>query len=241
MTQYTRPPSSHPEITLSTRLFDLAIVAVLVVYAVSAIVSCWQSPYLLALLLLPAPALLALRLGPSSMAMAVAGAVIGPLTEMACVSGGLWSYAETGGLPLIPPWLFVIWACFPTALWLIVRSLLGEMPSSRPGTLPLALAGIAIEIVLFLALSENTLLVIIAALLLAAAAVYARPEKSTVILMAAGSILGPVCEAMPVAAGAWLYARPDLFGMPAWLPLAYALFAMLVAWGALSFRQKVRQ
>jgi hypothetical protein len=241
MTRYSRPPSSHPEIHLATRLFDLAIVAILVVYAVSAIVSCWQSPYLLALLLLPAPALLALRLGHSALAMAVAGAFIGPLTEVACVSGGLWSYAETGGLPLIPPWLFVIWACFPTALWLIVRSLLGEMPSSRPGTLPLALAGIAIEIVLFLALSENTLLVIIAALLLAAAAVYARPEKSTVILMAAGSILGPVCEAMPVAAGAWLYARPDLFGMPAWLPLAYALFAMLVAWGALSFRQKVRQ
>ena len=241
MNRYTHPPSSHPEITLSTRLFDIAIVAVLVVYAVSAIVSCWQSPYLLALLLLPAPTLLALRLGPSALAMAVAGAVIGPLTEVACVSGGLWSYAETGGIPLIPPWLFVIWACFPTALWLIVRSLLGEMPSSRPGTLPLALAGIAIEIVLFVALSENTLLVIAAALLLAAAAVCARPENSTVILMAAGSILGPVCEAMPVAAGAWVYARQDLFGMPVWLPLAYALFAVLVAWGALSFRQKVRQ
>jgi uncharacterized membrane protein YoaT (DUF817 family) len=241
MTRYTLAPSSHPEIPLATRLFDLAIVAVLVVYAVSAIVSCWQSPYLLVLLLLPAPALLALRLGPSALAMAVAGAVIGPLTEMACVSGGLWSYAETGGIPLIPPWLFVIWACFPTALWLIVRSLLGEVPSSRPRTLPLALAGIAIEIVLFLALSENTLQVIVAALLLAASAFRARPEKSTVILLAAGSILGPVCEAMPVAAGAWVYARQDLFGMPAWLPLAYALFAVLVAWGALSFRQKVSQ
>jgi hypothetical protein len=241
MTRYTLAPSSHPEIPLATRLFDLALVAVLVVYAVSAIVSCWQRPYLLVLLLLPAPALLALRLGPSALAMAVAGAVIGPLTEMACVSGGLWSYAETGGLPLIPPWLFVIWACFPTALWLIVRSLLGEMPSSRPGTLPLALAGIAIEIVLFLALSEKTMLVIAAALLLAAAAFRARPEKSTVILMVAGSVLGPVCEAMPVAAGAWVYSRPDLFGMPAWLPLAYALFAVLVAWGALSFRQKVWQ
>jgi hypothetical protein len=76
--------------------------------------------------------------------MAVAGAVIGPLTEVACVSGGLWSYAETGGIPLIPPWLFVIWACFPTALWLIVRSLLGEMPSSRPGTLSLAYALFAV-------------------------------------------------------------------------------------------------
>jgi hypothetical protein len=103
MTRYIHPPSSHPEITLSTRLFDLAIVAVLVVYAVSAIVSYWHSPYLLALLLLPAPALLVLRLGPSALAVSAAGAVIGPLTEAACVSGGLWSYAETGGIPLIPP------------------------------------------------------------------------------------------------------------------------------------------
>jgi hypothetical protein len=82
------------------------------------------------------------------------------------------------------------------------------MPSSRPGTLSLALVGIAIEIVLFMALSENTQLVIAAALLLAAAA---------------------------------FRARPDIFGMPAWLPLAYALFAVLVAWSALSFRQKVWQ
>jgi len=193
-------------------LFDLFLIAALVLYAVSAIVSFWERPYLLALLLLPAPLALAARLGPSALAFAAAGAVIGPLTEMACVWGGLWSYSETGSLPLIPPWLLVIWACFPTALWLIVRSLLGETAQARPGTLPLALAGIALQIVLFLALSENRLLVICAALLLAGAAFRARPEKSTVILLAAGAILGPACEALPVAAGAWSYARPDLSG-----------------------------
>jgi len=89
--------------------------------------------------------------------------------------------------------------------------------------------------VLFVALSENTIQVIAAALLLAAAALRIRPEKSTVILMAAGSLLGPVCEAMPVAVGAWVYAQPDLFGMPVWLPLAYALFAVLVAYAGQSF------
>ena len=115
-----------------------------------------------------------------------------------------------------------------------MRSLLGKTAQARPGTLPLALAGIALQIALFLALSENTLLVICAALLLAGAAFRARPEKSTVILLAAGAILGPACEAMPVAAGAWAYARPDLLGMPVWLPLAYALFALLVAQASLS-------
>jgi hypothetical protein len=221
--------------SVPSRLLDLALIAVLVVYAVSAIVSFWQRPYLLSLLLLPVPLALMRRLGPSALAIATAGAVIGPLTEVSCVFGGLWCYADTGGLPLIPPWLFVIWACFPAALWLIVRSFLGVMPR-RPGkgTLPLTLAGIIVQIVLFVAFSENTLLVMVSALFLAAAIVLVRPENSTVILMAAGSLLGPVCEAMPVAVGAWSYAKVDFFGMPVWLPMAYALFAVLVAYVGLS-------
>jgi len=228
MTRNIRPLSPR------ARLLDLAIVVLLVVYAVASIVSQWQSPYLLTLLLLPAPLVLAARLGRSGLALAATGAVLGPATEIACVQGGLWTYAETGGLPFVPPWLIIIWACFPTALWLIVRSLLGSIPASKPGTLPLALLGIAVEVVLFVALSENTPLVILAGLVLAAAILVIRRERSTIILMAAGAVLGPVCEALPVAAGAWSYAAPQVLGMPVWLPLAYALFAALVSFASWS-------
>jgi len=224
----TRPPSPR------ARLLDLVIVALLVVYAVASIVTLWQSPYLLALLLLPAPLVLVLRLGRSGLALAVTGAVLGPVTEIACVGGGLWTYNETGGLPFVPPWLIVIWACFPTALWLIVRSILGSIPAPNPGTLPLALLGIVIEVMLFVALSRSTPLVIASGLVLATAILFARPEKSTVILMAGGAVLGPVCEALPVAVGAWSYAAPQILGMPVWLPLAYALFAALVAHASLA-------
>lgn len=228
-------PNGLPALApVPSRHLDLALIAVLVFYAVSIIISFWQRPFILALLLLPAPLALVARLGPSALAIAAAGAIIGPLTEMACVFGGLWSYANTGGLPLIPPWLFVIWACFPTALWLIVRSFLGTIPQPRPGALLLALAGIAVQIALFVALSEDTLQVVAAALILAVAAVLVWPGKSTVILMAAGSLLGPACEALPVAVGAWSYARQDILGMPVWLPLAYALFSVLVAYAGLS-------
>lgn len=234
-------PNGLPALaSIPSRHLDLALIAVLVFYAVSIIISFWQRPFILALLLLPAPLALVARLGPSALAIAAAGAIIGPLTEMACVFGGLWSYANTGGLPLIPPWLFVIWACFPTALWLIVRSFLGAIPQPRPGALLLALAGIAVQIVLFVALSEDTLQVVAAALILAVAAVLVWPGKSTVILMAAGSLLGPACEAMPVAAGAWSYARQDILGMPVWLPLAYALFSVLVAYAGLSLSRMKR-
>ena len=238
MTRNIRPLSPR------ARLLDLAIVVLLVIYAVAFIVSLWRRPYFLALLLLPAPLVLVARLGRTGSALAATGAVLGPATEMACVQGGLWTYAETGGLPFVPPWLIVIWACFPTALWLIVRSFLGSIPASRPGTLPLASLGIAVEVVLFVALSRSTPLVILAGLILAAAILVVRRERTTIILMASGAVLGPVCEALPVAQGAWSYATPQVLGMPIWLPLAYALFAALVSftsWSvAASHQGKIR-
>ncbi len=191
---------SHEKITRQSCLLDLAIVVVLVAYAVAAIVLFWQRPYLLALILIPAPAVLVLRLGPIGLGIALAGAILGPVTEIFCVAGGLWTYADTGGFPFIPPWLITIWACFPTALWLIVRSILGEIPPVRPGTLTLALAGIAVEIMIFVSLGDRTPLSVVAALPLAGAILLAWPEKSTLILMAAGSLLGPIAESLPVAA-----------------------------------------
>jgi uncharacterized membrane protein YoaT (DUF817 family) len=218
-------------------LLELIIVVCLVIYAVAAIVLQWDAPWLLALLLLPAPVILIFRLGPLALPMAAVGAVVGPAAEICCVAGGLWSYADTGGLPLIPPWLITIWSCFPTALWLIAKSFIGEIPMARSGTLSLALAGIAIEVLLFVGLGGNTILSIVASMPLAMAIVYARPERSMLILMASGSILGPACESFPVAVGAWSYANAEILGMPAWLPLAYAMFAALVAHAALSFAQ----
>ncbi len=236
---FLMPEDSLP-VSHRSALFSLFLIAALIVYASYAILLLWRQPYLLALCLLPAPLALVARLGPFGPATAAAGAVIGPLTEAACVAGGLWSYAETGGLPLIPPWLPVIWACFPAALWLIVKSLLGEVPLPRRGALPFCLAGIVLEIVLFLTLSHSLPLIFAAAMLMGAAAILAVPRvewRTVLALMAAGAVLGPVCEALPVAAGAWSYAQPDILGMPLWLPLAYALFAVLVAYGARSLAE----
>lgn len=231
-----------PEDSLPPRfaLFSLSLIAALIVYALYAILLLWRQPYLLALCLLPAPLALAARLGPTGTATVVAGAVIGPLTEAVCVAGGLWRYAETGGLPLIPPWLPVIWACFPAALWLIAKSLLGEVSTPKRSALPFCLAGIGLEIVLFLTLSHSLPLIFAAALLMGATVVLAVPKVergAALVLMAAGAVLGPVCEALPVAEGAWSYAQPDVLGLPLWLPLAYALFAMLVTYGARSLAE----
>lgn len=217
---------------LHSRLMNLLVVIVLVAYAVATMTLFWKSPYLLAILLLPSSAILIARLGRSAPAIALSGAIIGPTAEALCVAGGLWTYADTGGLPLIPLWLLPLWACFSVALWLIVASILGKMPSARLGTLPLALAGMILEIFLFAILGENTLLAIVAALPLAAAIIIIRPEKTTLILMAAGGILGPVAEYIPMASGAWHYAYPQVMGLPIWLPLAYAMFSALAGYAS---------
>ncbi len=228
----TNISSAHRNLPLKTRLLDLAIIAVLVACAIASILIFWRSPYLLSLILLPIPTVLILRLGPAGFGLAAAGAAIGPVTEIFCVAGGLWTYADTGGIPFVPPWIIVLWACFPTALWLIVRSTLGEVPPGQSGAVHLALAGIIIEIVIFIFLGDRTPLAIAVALPLAGAIILARPNRSTLILMAAGGLLGPIVESPPIAAGAWFYAHPEILGMPAWLPLAYAMFAAMIGYAA---------
>lgn len=233
-------PASTLDLSLTrwTRILDLAIILILVLYVIFVVVHWYREPYISALLLLPPPAILAYRLGLDGQAltMAASGAIIGPLVEIICVAGGLWTYAETGGLPFVPPLLIPVWACFPLALWLTVRSVLAEAPSTgtNPRTLHLALMGIGIEIVIFVTLGHNTPLAIAAVLFLSGAVLITARKSAAFIIMVAGAFLGPVCEVLPVAAGAWTYANPEVLGMPAWLPFGYAVFAVLVAYAALA-------
>jgi hypothetical protein len=100
--------------------------------------------------------------------------------------------------------------------------------------LPLAIAGIAVEILIFVILGDNTWLAVVTLLPLAIAALLAARQKAALIIMGAGGLLGPICEALPIAAGAWTYANPEVLGMPGWLSPAYAVFAVLVAYAALA-------
>ncbi|HII06878.1 MAG TPA: hypothetical protein HA349_06075, partial [Methanotrichaceae archaeon] len=156
---------------------------------------------------------------------------LGPLTEMAYVNWGLWTYANTGGLPYVPPWNFTGWACFPPALWLMARALLKmDVPTTfSPRVLILALAGLAAEIAIFVTLGQNSVHALAGGAVLAAALILVFWERATMVMMGAGALLGPLCESLPISAGAWWYAAPaDIFGMPAYMILAYAIFGGLV-------------
>ena len=163
--------------------------------------------------------------------MGLVGAILGPLTEMACVEGGLWTYANTGGLTYVPPWNFPAWACFPLALWLLARALLGtDVPRTRSlRALALALVGVGAEIAVFVTFGMNPPAALTGGAVLAAALLLTFREKATLAMMGAGALLGPLCESLPIAAGAWWYAAPaEIFGMPAYMILAYAVFGGLL-------------
>lgn len=223
---------------VSGRRVDVASVAILAAYGSLVLAAFWDRPYAAALLLVPPPIILSARVSDPrrSAAMAIAGAFIGPLTEMACVYGGLWTYANTGGLPLVPPWNFPAWASFPLAVFLLARALPGtEFPKASPRVLLIALAGVGAEIAVFVSLGSNPPLALVAGGVLAAAVIFVFPGRVTLAMMGAGALLGPLIESLPISVGAWWYSAPaDIFGMPAYMILAYAVFGGVLGTASLA-------
>jgi hypothetical protein len=214
------------------RRLDLLLVLVLSAYASFAISRAWQHPYVLTLLLSWPPVLLGIRLGSPIHAVifSATGLVLGPLTECLCIASGLWTYSSTGGLPLAPLWILPLWACFPTALWLIVRSLRDpRSPRFSPVHLTLILLGLAITIALCIRFGHSTTLTLLVLSPLALLVLLLTHRICTLLIFASGALIGPLCESLPISTHAWHYATPQILGMPAWLPAGYAIFSVLIA------------
>ncbi|MFH1810488.1 MAG: hypothetical protein ABIJ09_17235 [Pseudomonadota bacterium] len=222
--------------TVRARVLDVLLVALLVAYVMVAIAWLWTSPWLLTLLLIPPPLILATRAASTREAaiLAFAGILLGPFTEACSVAGGLWTYQATGGLPLVPPWIFPLWGCFTPALWIVVRSISLRLPRPQVPAFHLVWLGLAlaIEIIAYIELGHSTPLALAATVPLAALLLGFSRRLEVVIILLFGSVLGPLCESLPIAFGAWTYPNPELLGMPAWLPLGYGIFGVIVALSA---------
>jgi hypothetical protein len=97
----------------------------------------------------------------------------------------------------------------------LARALLRtKVPTTySPRALVLALAGVGAEITIFVSLGMNAPQALAGGAVLATALILTFREKATLVMMGSGALLGPLCESLPIYAGAWWYAAPaDIFG-----------------------------
>ena len=94
---------------------DIAIVAVLAAYGTLVLATFWDRPYIAAFLLVPPPIILGSRLDNPRMAtaMGLAGAILGPMTEMACVKGGFGPTPTQGAFLTFRPGTSPFGPAFP--------------------------------------------------------------------------------------------------------------------------------
>jgi len=223
---------------ISERFRDVAVVGCLMILFSGMVAVLYESPWLLFFLTLPIPFVLISRFENIQRAAKVAlvGMVLGPITEIICVAAGLWTYFETGGFPYIPVWLFAGWACFPTALILLTKSVLNRSISaqSMKGITVFSVFGITLQVVLFVLFGHSSMGGLIVAGSMIIAVILLLRKKETYILLLLGAFIGPLVEAIPIVAGAWSYPIVEILSMPYYMPLAYGIFAVFVSYIASS-------
>lgn len=179
------------------------------------------------------------------------GCTLGNLTELACDRAGLWVHAQRPLLDLAPHYIFlcypILGVAFPRLVGAIGEGrLLRDAPrpphptEERGGVVPAALLWLGV--VAGSCLLGGDLLLCAAFLVATLARFHARED---LIAAAAGAAIGLVWELPATLSGAWRFPSPQLFGLlPAWLPLAYAVFfttsaRLTAALAALSPRARV--
>ncbi|MBI5496838.1 MAG: hypothetical protein HY904_17625 [Deltaproteobacteria bacterium] len=210
------------------RTGDVLHVALLILLAVGGLTLAFRTPNAAGLLLFTVVALALWRWHqPLDFLLAGIGVVVGPTLEYFATATGLWTYPypSLGRLPL---WVFALWPAFPVCL---VRLTFALVPPDGKHRRHLALevgaglAVLALEIPLLCTFGTAQPAWTLAGtvVLLAPIAFLMRGVHAALMLLISG-IVGPLCESLPVAMGAWGYPNPDILGLPMWLPTGYALF-----------------
>jgi hypothetical protein len=153
------------------------------------------------------------------------GATAGNATELAADAAGLWIHAERQVLGIAPPYILL---CYPL-LWMAAPRLLAHPRFSFPRTTgPDAAYALTVWALHCAAccLGSGTGAWLMGTSVLAAAALAIRFHTAADLWFAAcGGALGMLWEIPCTWSGAWRFPAPDLAGLiPAWLPVAYAVF-----------------
>lgn len=155
--------------------------------------------------------------------LGLVGVAIGPLTELAATSSGLWTYrtVSIAGLPL---WVVPMWWIYTVTVARLVRAVASDEP--RPRSAGLAVALIAIEVPWLCAFGNTRPVVALLGtlILLAVFLQRRRPQAVDLVTLLICGAIGPAAELIPVSVGAWGYGDPVRSALPIWLPSGYGVF-----------------
>ena len=154
------------------------------------------------------------------------GCTFGNLTELCCDRAGLWVHAQRPLLDVAPHYIFLCYPILGVAFPRLVRAL--SRPP-HPGPLPYEGRGGAVTAALlwFGVVAASCLFggnfFLCSAFLIATLACF--HQRHDLVAAGAGAALGLLWELPATLSGAWRFPSAQLFGLiPAWLPLAYAVF-----------------
>lgn len=160
-------------------------------------------------------------------AIAITGAIFGPILEYFATGSTLWIYPHTT-IGLLPAWVFTLWPAFPLCLVRLTHTLWPPHDGDDRNPVLGAAVGLSILIIEIplLATFGNTRPLFTAgvttAMLFIAAGTLRSPQA--VLMLTLSGVFGMLCELLPIALGAWIYPLEGPLPFPLWLPTGYALF-----------------
>ncbi len=183
------------------------------------------------------------------------GAILGSVTEIIIIDANVWQYGNPVlfGLALWTPFFWGFAFLFGRRMRDFFFNLSHEnihyTRHARELSIPLMFltdaALLGLIIIAALLFWQTTFMLVLIYLLILTAAVIVFHTSADRFFIIIAIITGTVLEIVATRAGVWTHANDVLLGMPAWLPIAYGLFALIVRRAAVLlnlflFRQNFR-
>lgn len=199
--------------------------------AVAAVCLTFDKPVLTAALVLAIGAVALRRWHePADLGALFAALLLGPTLEFFATTTGLWTYLHTT-FGTLPAWVFALWPFVPYTIRRLALAIAPPVrdddPSPRDLALGLAVAAVEIAVLCLWGNASPVLATALTAAMLVPVVRLSRGAHGMALLVLVG-VVGPLCEALPIAMGAWSYPQPFFLGQPMWLVTGYALFGFAV-------------
>ena len=153
------------------------------------------------------------------------GATIGNAIELLCDAAGVWQHADRSVLGLAPAYILLCYPILGLVTPRLVESIAVGRPRSDRGDAIVSTTMLAAFVVLSMRFGTLQLPQSIACIAVLAVTLWRFHSRHDIVAALGGAAIAMVWEVPATLAGAWRFPEPNLLGfIPAWLPVAYAVF-----------------